>query len=645
MTSIAKQNTIEALTIYHKAQKKEWGVRVVDGNVRIASWTDKFSSVFKNFFNPNRKRTDWNEKAKEAITNKFCKELTLPQDSPKKIDIENKVADLLKKITENKISEDTILKSAQEILLQDKNLDSKIEIKKDKVLYSPKENYIERKNFFEKDIPEDELQEISLTEESQNEATEISLNEKIKDKAKEIPFEDAFNEQVNINKINNNAENLWKIEDKNKYGLIIEELNHAKDQDFTKASKVTDFTLALIEKFGFSKDTALNAARNICFAMDEFNIESEKAFELVQVRGNLINKRYLKEDLPLKLQLSASLAFMQLRDKGTHLNEAIEIVKNRIDLLKKIQSRIPIDMQIDCVHEKEYEYKISFFKEEKEKIAEKLKTQLNSPLCKINKSLEQSTKKDLITKLAEQCIADAIRSKSIFKKDGINIKTPILETTFDQTKAVEKYSSNGFLNDEFETFKNDEKIPDSNIEDTPESLLEKSFLIPLENFQLQSNLNTKNITDISHFLSQTTLGTLTGLEFDKSNTYIQGVSSNKRGETIYEVDFIDNETKEGNRCIVLSASQYNDGDNLSIIKSVDTGSLTTMLPINEFFNYKQDEKAGPNKFRQKMNVDFEILINQNNEIKIRVIDAGFIYKFSINYEKLDTIEKDEVFLQ
>jgi len=562
MTSIAKQNTIDALTIYHKAQTNKWEVRVTDGNVRIASWTDKFSSIFKNFFNPNRKRTDWNEKAELAIQHKLFGEVSLFQE---KIEVKS-VTSLLK-------------------------------------------------NIFLSDIKNPEPNFKSTLENS------------------------------NLLKNNEDIKQLWDIKDKKIYGLVVEELMNTPNSDLRKATIVANHTVFLIKEFGLSKKDATEASRKTCVAMDEFNIESEKAFELVQVRGNLINKGYLKEDLPLKLQLSASLAFMQLREEGTNRNEAMIIVKNRIDMLKEIQNRIPLDMQIDCVHKKEYEYKISFSKEEKEKIAEKLKTQLNSPLCKINKSLEKSTKKDLITKLAEQCIADAIRSKRIFKKDGINIKTPILETTFDQTKAVEKYSSNRFLNDEFETFKNDETIPDSNIEDTPESLLEKSFLIPLENFQLQSNLNTKNITDISHFLSQTTLGTLTGLEFDKSNAYIQGVSSNKRGETIYEVDFIDNETKEGNRRIVLSASQYNDGDNLSIIKSVDTGSLTTMLPINEFFNYKQDEKAGPNKFRQKMNVDFEILINQNNEIKIRVIDAGFIYKFSINYEKLDTIEKDEVFLQ
>jgi hypothetical protein len=62
MTSIAKQNTIEALNIYHKAQTNKWEVRVTDGNVRIATWTDRLGSFINNFLHPNRMRTDWNKK-------------------------------------------------------------------------------------------------------------------------------------------------------------------------------------------------------------------------------------------------------------------------------------------------------------------------------------------------------------------------------------------------------------------------------------------------------------------------------------------------------------------------------------------------------------------------------------------------------
>ncbi|MEY3580732.1 MAG: hypothetical protein RI984_1836 [Pseudomonadota bacterium] len=76
MTSIAKQNTIDALYVMHQPEAKKWGVRVIDGNVRIATWTDRLGSFINNFRNPNRTRTDWNEKAKEAISSKLCNEIT-----------------------------------------------------------------------------------------------------------------------------------------------------------------------------------------------------------------------------------------------------------------------------------------------------------------------------------------------------------------------------------------------------------------------------------------------------------------------------------------------------------------------------------------------------------------------------------------
>ena len=95
MTSIAKQNTIEALTIYHKAHVNKWEVRVSEsGNVRIASWTDRFKSGFRAIFNPSRERTNWNEKAELAIQHKLFGEVSLFQE---KIEVKS-VTSLLKKI-------------------------------------------------------------------------------------------------------------------------------------------------------------------------------------------------------------------------------------------------------------------------------------------------------------------------------------------------------------------------------------------------------------------------------------------------------------------------------------------------------------------------------------------------------------------
>ena len=354
----------------------------------------------------------------------------------------------------------------------------------------------------------------------------------------------------------------------------------------------------------------------------------------------------------MKLQLSASLALKQLIEKDPIRNQekAIKIVKNRIDTLKKIQSKIPKDMQIDCIHEgKDYEYRVSFSKEQKEKIAESLKTQLKESLYKKNKVMEEKLKDlsniNLMKRVNNQSITDAERSSSSFKKDGKTINSLNSDPQSNLLKIEEKYESNGFIevDEEYEIPQNTITNPDSNIRDIPESLLETKFLNPLKNFQIETKLNDKNLTDISHFLSQTTLGTLIGFEVEELKSHVQGTSTKKRGETFYDVDFLTEKTKEGNKRIILKATKYEDGDSL-IIDNIDPNDPTsTLLPINEFFNYEKDDKAGPEKFRQKMNVDFEIQINQNDEIQIRVIDAGSINKFSIDYDSLDTTPISEIF--
>lgn len=80
MNSIPKQNTIDALRVMQGAYGNKWEVRVSDsGNVRIASWTDRFKSGFTALINPSRVRTNWNEKAKLAIQNKLLSEVKLFQ--------------------------------------------------------------------------------------------------------------------------------------------------------------------------------------------------------------------------------------------------------------------------------------------------------------------------------------------------------------------------------------------------------------------------------------------------------------------------------------------------------------------------------------------------------------------------------------
>ena len=555
MTSIAKQSTIEALTIYHKAQKKEWGVRVVDGNVRIASWTEHLGSRIKNYFNPSRERTNWNEKAELAIQHKLFGEVSLFQE---KIEVKS-VTSLLK-------------------------------------------------NIFLLDIKKSEPNFKSTLENS------------------------------NLLKNNKDIKQLWEIKDKKIYDLVVEELIHAKDQDLTKATEVAQYTLNLIKKFGLSKDTALNAARNIYFAMDEFKIESEKAFELVQARGKLINKGHLKDDLPLKLQLSAALAFTQLLDKGKDEKEALGTVNNRIDTLKKIQSRIPEEMKkvVDCVHEgKNYEYKISFSKEQKEQIAEQLKTQLKDPLYNKNKAIEDSIK-DLskihfMKTLGKQCITDGPRSTYCLEMNGKDTNTLNIDLPSNQTKTVEVTSENAITN------------PDLNIRDIPESNLEKNFLKPLEKFQKISQLNNKNITDISLFLSQTSLGTLLNFSLEVLNSSIQSNADPDKERLIFNLNLMKNQKEEKGNRIILSATHYSEATNLVISQASDKNTPTsfTTLPINQLL--KVSEKAGPEKYMQKTSIKYEIRINENDEINMTVLDAEIVYKFNIDEATLDKKHVKEIF--
>ena len=559
MTSIAKQNTIEALTIYHKAQTNKWEVRVSEsGNVRIASWTDRFKSGFRAIFNPSRERTNWNEKAELAIQHKLFGEVSLFQE---KIEVKS-VTSLLKKI----------------FLLDVKN---------------PEPNFkstLENSDLFKK---------------------------------------------------NENIKQLWDIKDKKIYGLVVEELMNTPNSDLRKATNVANHTAYLIKQFGLSKKDATEASRKTCVAMEEFKFEFKEAYKLARLTENLINKKHIEKNLPLKLQLSASLAFMHLLDKGVNKKEAIEIVKNRIELRNQIKNNIPEDMSIPYIHEgKVYEYKISFSEKQKEQIAENLKTQLNDPLCKEQDKIELS---NLISNLDAQCIKDATRSTSNFSINGKDTNTQNIAPKANQSKTIEKYLPNGFLNEEFESYENSESNPESNKKIDPDLiLLNDSFIRPLKKFQLQSNLNTKNISDISHFLSQTTFGTLLTFSFQNSSSFISNVGDPEKAKVLFDINLIENETEGRDRRIILRATQYTDGDNLRIKHQPDENipANFTLLPINQVLD--KGEKASSEKFVQKINVEYEILINEDDEIKIRVIDAGIFYKFTINETVLDEMPREEV---
>ena len=559
MTSIAKQNTIEALNIYHKAQTNKWEVRVSEsGNVRIASWTDRFKSGFRAIFNPSRERTNWNEKAELAIQHKLFGEVSLFQE---KIEVKP-VTSLLKKI----------------FVIDVKN---------------PEPNFK------------------STLENS-----------------------DLFKENENIKQ-------LWDIKDKKIYGFVVEELMNTPSSDLRKATNVANHTAYLIKQFGLSKKDATEASRKTCVAMEEFKFEFKEAYKLARLAENLINKKHIEKDLPLKLQLSASLAFMHLLDKGVNKKEAIAIVKNRIELRNQIKKNIPEDMSIPYIHEgKVYEYKISFTEKQKEQIAKNLKTQLNDPLCEEQDKIELS---NLISNLDAQCSKDATRSTSKFSINGKDTNTQNIAPKANQSKTIEKYLPNGFLNEEFESYENSESNPESNKKIDPDLiLLNDSFIKPLKKFQLQSNLNTKNISDISHFLSQTTFGTLLTFSFQNSSSFISNVGDPEKAKILFDVNLIENETEGRDRRIILRATQYTDGDNLRIKHQPDENipANFTLLPINQVLD--KGEKASSEKFVQKINMECEILINEDDEIKIRVIDAGIFYKFTINETVLDEMPREEV---
>lgn len=362
MTSIAKQNTIEALNIYHKAHVNKWEVRVSEsGNVRIASWTDRFKSGFRAIFNPYRKRTDWSEKAKDAITDKLTKEITSLQKETNKDAIKDLFDRLLTKITKT-----TNLTDVEEILFQeDENLNSDKVAKEEPNLKSTKTTYDERNDFFEKVIPEDSLEEISLddpdTSHIKSTVTDNTKDELVK---------------------------LWKIKDKKVYGLIVEELNHAKDQDLTKATKVANYTLELIQKFGLSKDTALNAARNCNLAMENKYTDNLKdALDLVKFSEELIKKKKTEESTE-----SIELAYYTnkfMSEKNLHIDDAVlcakslkgikadkqikntlqamEIAVTRLNKMKEFQKITPYGLPLN-INGSATEFKLNFSSNGEEKI-------------------------------------------------------------------------------------------------------------------------------------------------------------------------------------------------------------------------------------------------------------------------------------
>jgi len=291
MTSIAKQNTIEALNIYHKAQKKEWGVRVVDGNVRVATWTEHLGSRIKNYFNPSRERTNWNEKAKEAILSKLCNEITSFQKELNEDSIKKRVDLLLTNI--NTIKKEEILNSAKKIIFESKDL-------------TPKH---EDEAGFE----------------------EISLN-------------DAFdNETICDSKTKQYIEKLWEIKDKKTYNSLIEELTESNEMKLKDAIDIAETTIYLMKNHSLPRSVALNDAKDLSKFSNTLLIAKK-----IEESPDQIEIAYYTKKIMENKNLSTSDAVLCAKslkgikaEKKIKTPAAIEIAVTRLNKMKEFQKVTP----------------------------------------------------------------------------------------------------------------------------------------------------------------------------------------------------------------------------------------------------------------------------------------------------------------
>ena len=291
MTSIAKQNTIDALYVMHQPEAKKWGVRVIDGNVRIATWTDRLGSFINNFRNPNRTRTDWNEKAKEAISNKLCNEITSFQKETNEDSIKKRVDLLLTNI--NKIKKEEILNSAKTIIFESKDLAPK-----------PKD--------------EDGFEEISLN--------------------------DAFdNETICDSKTKQYIEKLWKIKDKKTYNSLIEELIESNEMKLKDAIDIAETTIYLMTNHSLPRSVALNDAKHL----SKFSNTLVIAKKIEESPDQLEIAYYTKKFMENK-GLSTSDAVLCAKslkgikaEKKIKTPAAIEIAVTRLNKMKEFQKVTP----------------------------------------------------------------------------------------------------------------------------------------------------------------------------------------------------------------------------------------------------------------------------------------------------------------
>lgn len=137
-----------------------------------------------------------------------------------------------------------------------------------------------------------------------------------------------------------------------------------------EAITVANLTLQLKQEKGLATDVAMNAAKNIHFAMQTFALNFKDAFDLVLFSGRLVHdgklsqakesieNAYIIKSLTKKCNVNQEYALKQrsnvlavMRRDKISIKEAVDIIARRIAVLPEINSGLPKNMAISPADE------------------------------------------------------------------------------------------------------------------------------------------------------------------------------------------------------------------------------------------------------------------------------------------------------
>jgi hypothetical protein len=406
MTSIAKQNTIDALYVMHQPEAKKWGVRVIDGNVRIATWTDRLGSFINNFRNPNRTRTDWNEKAKEAISNKLCNEITSFQKETNEDSIKKRVDLLLTNI--NKIKKEEILNSAKTIIFESKDL-------------APK--------------PKDEAG-----------FEEISLN-------------DAFdNETICDSKTKQYIEKLWKIKDKKTYNSLIEELTESNEMKLKDAIDIAETTIYLMKNHSLPRSVALNDAKDLSKFSNTLLIAKKIEESPDQIEIAYYTKKFMEnKGLSTSDSVLCAKSLKGIKaEKKIKTPAAIEIAVTRLNKMKEFQKVTPRGLPLN-IDGTATVFKLDFSSEGKKTIINSVKKPQLEKIDSngVNSAFTRDSNRQKI-KFKYEDKENLFNDHSIIKNTIQNNKI-LSQIQIDENEEKEKKDDQEALINELKKFSNDDE--------------------------------------------------------------------------------------------------------------------------------------------------------------------------------------------